>query len=97
MLRLTTAQSPRSINRPTQQLASLHRAAKFTCRSHYCSPSSVFTGMLKIVITLVRTEIFNLDVFFLRVCNPAVARGEVVRKRQMLAQSKRGVTTFGLR
>lgn len=69
---------------------------KSTCRSHYCSPSSVFTATLEIVITLVRTEIFNLDVF-LRVRYAAAAKGEVVRKRQMLAQRKRGGTAFGLR
>lgn len=60
-LRLTRGCSPSTINRPTQQLAGLRK--KSTRRSHYCPPSSVFTGMLKIVITSVRTDISNLDVF----------------------------------
>lgn len=47
---------------PTHPAAS-RSSQKSTGRSHYCPPSSVFTGMLKIVITSVRTEIFNLDVF----------------------------------
>lgn len=45
-------------SRPLQK-----KKKKSTRRSHYCPPSSVFTGMLEIVITSVRTEIFNLDVF----------------------------------
>lgn len=49
-------------HQPTHPAAS-RPSQKSTRRSHYCPPSSVFTGMLKIVITLVRTEIFNLDVF----------------------------------
>lgn len=60
-LRLTRGRSPSTNNRPTQQLAGLRE--KSTRRSHYCPPSSVFTGMLKIVITSVRTEMSNLDVF----------------------------------
>lgn len=60
-LRLTRGRSPSTINRPTQQLAGLRE--KSTLRSHYCPPSSVFTGTLKIVITSVRTDISNLDVF----------------------------------
>lgn len=89
-----------STNPPIQPAASqpaftgLHKS---TCRSHYCSPSSVFTAMLKIVITLVRAEIFNLDVFLRVRNNPAVAEGEVVGKRPTLAQWKRGGTTFGPR
>lgn len=65
VLRLTTAQSPSS-HQPTHPAARQPSQGrhKSTCRSHYCSPSSVFTGMLKIVITSVSTEIFNLDVFF---------------------------------
>lgn len=59
--RLTAGQSPSTISQPTQQLDGLQK--KSTHRSHYCPPSSVFTGMLKIVITSVRTEISNLDVF----------------------------------
>lgn len=56
-------------NRPvSQHHQPTHPAArqpsqKSTRRSHYCPASSVFTGMLEIVITSVRTEIFNLDVF----------------------------------
>lgn len=56
-------------NRPvSQHHQPTHPAARqpsqnSTHRSHYCPASSVFTGMLEIVITSVRTEIFNLDVF----------------------------------
>lgn len=78
-LRLTRGRSPSTDNRPTQQLAGLRE--KSTRRSHYCPPSSVFTGMLKIVITSVRTEISNFDVFV----EGLRPRGDGVRNKQDLA------------
>lgn len=51
-----------SLHQPTHP-AARQPSQNSTHRSHYCPASSVFTGMLEIVITSVRTEIFNLDVF----------------------------------
>ena len=79
--------SPVSQHHPTDPPSSspaFTRLHKSTCRSHYCSPSSMFTGMLKIVITSVRTEIFNLDVFFNK-HTQLWRREKQSEKRQMLA------------
>lgn len=54
----------------------------------------MFTGMLKIVITLVRAEIFNLDGFF----KSLYASCGKERSRQKETDSgsrERGVTAFG--
>lgn len=93
--RLTRGRSPSADNRPTQQLAGLRE--KSTRRSHYCPPSSVFTGMLKIVITSVRTEISNFDVF-VEGLRPSCGEGETESKRSRIWHSRmRGGTAFGPR
>lgn len=93
--RLARGRSPSADNRPTQQLAGLRE--KSTRRSHYCPPSSVFTGMLKIVITSVRTEISNFDVF-VEGLRPSCGEEETESKRSRIWHSRmRGGTAFGPR